>query len=69
MIKVAPYGFLKSEKMQISTLKTAYRYFGKKMKLKLCIEQLSRHQVPSIDKVLRLLLWQQWRIKMSENLR
>ena len=27
--KVAPHGFFKSEKMQISTSKTAYGYFGK----------------------------------------
>ena len=28
-IKVATYGFFKSEKMQISTSKTAYGYFEK----------------------------------------
>ena len=29
VFKVAPYGFFKSEKMQVSTSKTAYGYFGK----------------------------------------
>ena len=28
-LKVAPYGFLKSEKLQISTKKPAYRHFGR----------------------------------------
>ena len=29
VINVAPYGFLKSEEMKISTSKTTYEYFGK----------------------------------------
>ena len=51
MLKVASYGFLKSKKMRITTSKT-----WKRMKLKLRIEQRSRHQVLPIDKMLQLSL-------------
>ena len=41
--------------------------FRKIMKLKICIEWLSGHQMLLINKVFYLLLWQQWRIKMAGN--
>ena len=41
---------------------------SEKNEANLCIEYLSGHQVLSIDKVLCLLLWLQWRIKIAENL-
>ena len=65
---MAAYVFSKSEIMQISTSGTACEQFRKIMKLKLCNQYLSRHQVPSKNKVLRLVLGQQLRVKMVENL-
>ena len=65
---MASYGFLKSEKMQISTSPKLSMDISEKNETKVCIEWLPGHEVLSIDKVLGLLLWQQRRIKMAENL-
>ena len=65
----APYSFLKSEKNSNFNFKNYLPIdISEKNETKVIHWiTLSRHQVLSIDKVLRLLLWQQWRNKMAEN--
>ena len=65
-IKMAPYCSLKSGRGKFQSHKVPW-IFRKRMKIKLCIEYLSGHQIVLMHKVFHLLLWQQWRLKMAEN--